>query len=151
MDKPFDLPAPLQQGDVLLFRIPDGVEFPKTAKSVKIENNKAILAVGEATGHCHFFDTTEWTPDGDKADKDKGGVAVMESDRDIPEFGGKLFFSVKAPMKLYHGKHKSQWAEEQKSGHKDAHQPLEVPAGRYVVRIVKEIDPFTEATRNVAD
>jgi hypothetical protein len=40
-----------QQGDVLMFIIPKGFKLPEG--SVKARRENAILAYGEATGHCH--------------------------------------------------------------------------------------------------
>lgn len=41
-----------QQGDVEIFRIPDGIEV-STAHEIKPRNNRLIIAEGELTGHDH--------------------------------------------------------------------------------------------------
>lgn len=47
----------IRQGDVLLKQVKI---IPKNLTDVKIENNKIVLAEGEATGHAH---TIKKTPD----------------------------------------------------------------------------------------
>lgn len=47
----------LQQGDVILFRIPDGVRLD-LSDEVKPRNAKLVLAEGEITGHHHAI----WLP-----------------------------------------------------------------------------------------
>jgi hypothetical protein len=47
----------LCQGDVVLFRIPGGLE-PRTVEEIKPRDSRLILAEGEVTGHHHAI----WNP-----------------------------------------------------------------------------------------
>lgn len=48
-------PLPMiRQGDVLLIKV---AEIPESAKPVKRDNGRLVLAHGEATGHAHVIDS----------------------------------------------------------------------------------------------
>lgn len=44
----------IRQGDVLLIKV---AEIPESAKPVKRDNGRLVLAHGEATGHAHVIDS----------------------------------------------------------------------------------------------
>ena len=97
-----------QHGDVLLVRT-DTV--PKNAK--KTQQDRCVLAEGEATGHQHVAE---------------GDCALMECD-------GERFLHVESPTRIAHHEHA----------------PQVVPPGNYLVRTVREADPFENAVRSVRD
>lgn len=143
----------IQQGDVLLFRISENA-IPTSAKQTDQKDGRVTVAYGEATGHSHFFDLGDisgWTPEKDK--KGGGAATLLENDREVnlevdgKQVASKMFVKLKEGMKLYHGKTKEQYLQP----NTEAHKPIDVPAGAWMVRIVREVDPFTEAIRDVRD
>ena len=125
-----------QQGDVVMFQV-DTDTFTETVRS---SNNKdivhyngdshthAILAFGEATGHKHQVNMTDMV-------KEAGVTLHMgtyqRAGEDVPEG----FEVHNETVTLCH----------------EEHNPIDIPPGKYVVRIVREFDHISGRSRYVAD
>ena len=141
----------IQQGDVLLKQV-DPEEFKAMRTRIKKEQvehswkndwkitsrispeslneTKCIVALGEATGHHHRFntapegaiitayDTTSWRSKNNPAQCDF--IAIENTTEDVT---------------LTH----------------EEHNPIQVPAGYYKVEIVREFDHFSQLERSVVD
>ena len=125
-----------QQGDVVMFQVDDETfadysnkrgHDGKTCYSGHTAT-RAILAFGEVTGHTHRINMDEMV-------KEAGVTLHMgwnrQAGQDVPDA-----FEV-------HGDTATLIHEE--------HNPVEVPPGKYVVRIVREFDHITRRARNVTD
>ena len=127
-----------QQGDVVMFQVDDET-FDKYAKQngsgdVSIidyntqSHNNPILAFGEVTGHLHQIHMKDML---DAAEVTLHMGRWREAGKDVPE----AFEVREEPVTLTH----------------EEHNPLIVPPGKYVVRIVREFDHIAGRSRYVAD
>ena len=126
-----------QQGDVVMFQVDDET-FHKYAKqngdndSIIDYNtqshNNPILAFGEVTGHLHQIHMKDML---EEAEVTLHMGRWREAGKDVPE----AFEVREEPVTLTH----------------EEHNPLVVPPGKYVVRIVREFDHIAGRSRNVAD
>jgi len=124
-----------QQGDVVMFQVDDET-FDKYAKkgddntvSYNTQShNNPVLAFGEATGHLHQIHMKDML---DAAEVTLHMGWHREAGRDVPE----AFEVREETVTLTH----------------EEHNPLDVPPGKYVVRIVREFDHMTGRSRYVAD
>ena len=127
-----------QQGDVVMFQVDDET-FDKYAKqngdndeSIIDYNtqshNNPILAFGEVTGHLHQIHMKDML---DAAEVTLHMGRWREAGKDVPE----AFEVREEPVTLTH----------------EEHNPLVVPPGKYVVRIVREFDHIAGRSRYVAD
>jgi len=124
-----------QQGDVVMFQVDDET-FDKYAKKGNDNivsyntqsHNNPVLAFGEATGHLHQIHMKDML---DAAEVTLHMGWHREAGRDVPE----AFEVREETVTLTH----------------EEHNPLDVPPGKYVVRIVREFDHMTGRSRYVAD
>ena len=130
-----------QQGDVVMFQIDDESfkEYSNEGKStygddpniVRYDgrtNTNAILAFGEATGHKHQVSMADMMKEaGVTLHMNNWGTAGV----DVP----KAFEVHNKTVTLRH----------------EEHNPIEIPPGKYVVRIVREFDHIAGRSRYVAD
>ena len=125
-----------QQGDVVMFQV-DNETFDKYANARGSDNsvnyntqshNNPVLAFGEATGHLHQIHMKDML---DSAEVTLHMGWHREAGRDVPE----AFEVREETVTLTH----------------EEHNPLDVPPGKYVVRIVREFDHMTGRSRYVAD
>ena len=124
-----------QQGDVVMFQVDDET-FDKYAKkgsdnSVSYNtqsHNNPVLAFGEATGHLHQIHMKDML---DAAEVTLHMGYYREAGKDVPD----AFEVREETVTLTH----------------EEHNPLDVPPGKYVVRIVREFDHMTGRSRYVAD
>jgi len=124
-----------QQGDVVMFQVDDET-FDKYAKkgddntvSYNTQShNNPVLAFGEATGHLHQIHMKDML---DAAEVTLHMGWHREAGRDVPE----AFEVREETVTLTH----------------EEHNPLDVPPGKYVVRIVREFDHMTGRAGYVAD
>ena len=126
-----------QQGDVVMFQVDD--ETFKKSVINKSNNegtvhyntqshNNPILAFGEATGHLHQIHMKDML---DAAEVTLHMPRFREAGKDTPEG-----FEVREEtVTLTHEEHK----------------PIDVPPGKYIVRIVREFDHIAGRSRYVAD
>lgn len=118
------------QGDVILFQIDD---FPAGSRIQDALTEKYQLALGELSGHNHYF-----------ADPETVDLFKMKE----PKFEGLSFFEVKAPSKLVHGLIKGYTGRE---ADKDYHSEITLKEGKYISGIVEETDWLTRTVRKVID
>ena len=125
-----------QQGDVVMFQVDDET-FEKYSTAQGSDNvidyntqshNNPILAFGEVTGHLHQIHMKDML---DAAEVTLHMGWHREAGRDVPE----AFEVREETVTLTH----------------EEHNPLDVPPGKYVVRIVREFDHMTGRSRYVAD
>ena len=126
-----------QQGDVVMYKVDDDTYEKRTSRSKNNDGNafysggtntSAILAFGEATGHKHQISLKELT--------DNAGVNLRmgwsgKAGVDVPE-GFEVTGEI---VTLKH----------------EEHNPIELPPGKYIVKIVREFDHITRRTGYVAD
>ena len=125
-----------QQGDVVMFQVDDET-FDKYANKRGNDSavnyntqshNNPVLAFGEVTGHLHQIHMKDML-------KEAEVTLHMgwngEAGKDVPE----AFEVHEKTVTLTH----------------EEHNPLDVPPGKYVVRIVREFDHMTGRSRYVAD
>ena len=124
-----------QQGDVVMFQVSKEVFDKNTRGGSDRETSytggtktKAILAFGEVTGHTHRINMENML--------ENAGVTLHmgynnEVGQDVPE-GFKV---TNETVTLKH----------------EEHNPVEIPPGFYLVRIVREMDHITGRARYVAD
>jgi hypothetical protein len=143
----------LCQGDVILFRLPDGYSPSKT-QPIQPRAGQLILAEGEATGHHHaiWFNPTQFRDDGlaramgakAEAAQTQGSAALYRDDAMVQKLvsSGHLttaglaigFLTVEgAPVVLRH----------------QEHDPIRIPAGDYYVGRQQEF--HAGKMRRVAD
>ena len=124
-----------QQGDVVMFQVDDETYEKNTRSGEEYEakfrgqtDTHAILAFGEVTGHKHQINMKEML-------KDVGITLNMGYNRksgvDVPEG----FVVRNNNVTLKH----------------EEHNPIEIPPGKYLVRIVREFDHIAGRSRWVAD
>ena len=124
-----------QQGDVVMFQVDDKYfsDNTRNGKEYKSGYNggfdtHAIIAFGEVTGHKHQVNMKDMA--------EKAGVTLSmgynrQAGIDVPEG----FQVIDAPVTITH----------------EEHDPLELPPGNYIVRIVREFDHIAGRSRYVAD
>lgn len=112
-----------QQGDVILKKIKK--DLGNAPNTIKPSNNKAILALGEATGHHHRFELNELPQD---ASIIVYGSRFRQNNPDYVEI-------INTNATLYH----------------EEHNPITIEPGFYSVNIVREFDHIGGVTRKVAD
>ena len=130
-----------QQGDVVMFQI-DDESFKRYSNDDKNgygdnENivrydghthTHAILAFGEATGHKHQVNMADMV-------KEAGVTLHMDNWGEAGVNVPKAFEVHNETVTLCH----------------EEHNPIEIPPGKYVVRIVREFDHIAGRSRYVAD
>ena len=127
-----------QQGDVVMFQVDDET-FEKYASARGTDENSVvdyntqshnnpILAFGEVTGHLHQIHMKDML---DAAEVTLHMGRWREAGKDVPE----AFEVREESVTLTH----------------EEHNPLVVPPGKYVVRIVREFDHIAGRARYVAD
>ena len=123
-----------QQGDVVMFQVDDKTfkEYSKSGGNVIDYNtqshNNPILAFGEVTGHLHQIHMKDML---DAAEVTLHMDWHREAGKDVPA----AFEVREETVTLTH----------------EEHNPLDVPPGKYVVRIVREFDHIAGRSRYVAD
>ena len=127
-----------QQGDVVMFQV-DDESFKKNvdqyntgSESVVHYNTQSrsnpILAFGEATGHIHQIRMKDML--------EKAEVTLhMNRFRTVGEDTPQGFEVREETVTLTH----------------EEHDPIDIPPGKYMVRIVKEFDHIARRSRYVAD
>ena len=124
-----------QQGDVVMFKVDEKyfTEHTRKGKEYKVgynggENTHAIVAFGEVTGHKHQINMKDMA-------KEAGVTLSMgynaKAGVDVPEG----FTVIDAPVTITH----------------EEHDPIKIPTGYYIVRIVREFDHIAGRSRYVAD
>ena len=124
-----------QQGDVVMFQVSDEYYKDNTRKGQEYvtryqggKNDHAIIAFGEVTGHKHQVNMENMAKE--------AGVSLSMGWRgtagvDVPEG-----FQVKGNVvTITH----------------EEHDPIDLPPGNYIVRIVREFDHIAGRSRYVAD
>jgi len=126
-----------QQGDVVMYKVDDKTYEQHTSRSKHNDGNafyaggtntSAILAFGEATGHKHQISLKELT--------DNAGVDLQMS------WNGTAGVDVPAAFEV---------TGEVVTLRHEEHNPIDIPPGKYVVRIVREFDHITRRAGYVAD
>ena len=123
-----------QQGDVVMFQVDDKTfkEYSKSGGNVIDYNtqshNNPILAFGEVTGHLHQIHMKDMLAE---AEVTLHMSRWGEAGKDVPD----AFEVREEPITITH----------------EEHNPLDVPPGKYVVRIVHEFDHIAGRSRYVAD
>ena len=124
-----------QQGDVVMFQVDDET-FKKYAKQGNDHvvdyntqsHNNPILAFGEVTGHLHQIHMKDML---EEAEVTLHMGYYREAGKDVPDG-----FEVREkPVTLTH----------------EEHNPLDIPPGKYVVRIIREFDHIAGRSTYVAD
>lgn len=118
------------QGDVVIFKVD---EFPEGARIQDELTANHQLALGELSGHNHYFETPR---------------AVDLFKIDTPKYSGLSFFKVKEDTNLIHGLIKGFKGTE---ADQDYHSVLTLKQGNYITGIVEETDWLTRTTRKVID
>lgn len=119
------------QGDVVIFEVD---EFPAGVRVQDTLTERHQLALGELSGHNHYFDDTS---------------AVDLFKIDAPEFQGLTFLDTKKPATLIHGLIKGFKGRE---ADKDYHSEITLKEGKkYITGIVQETDWLTRTMRKVVD
>ena len=124
-----------QQGDVVMFKVDEkyfnentrkGEEYKSHYKGGKVQH--AIVAFGEVTGHKHQVNMKDMV-------KEAGVTLSMGYNQraglDVPDG----FQVHEAPVTITH----------------EEHDPVKLPPGYYMVRIVREFDHIAGRSRYVAD
>ena len=124
-----------QQGDVVMFQVDDKTfeQYAKKGNDQTVSyntqsHNNPVLAFGEVTGHLHQIHMKDML---DAAEVTLHMGWHREAGKDVPE----AFEVREETVTLTH----------------EEHNPLDVPPGKYVVRIVREFDHMTGRSRYVAD
>lgn len=119
------------QGDVCIFQIDD---FPEGSRTQDALTKKHQLALGELSGHNHYF-------------ADPEAVDLFKIDE--PKFQGLSFFQTNKPATLVHGLIKGFGGKE---ADKDYHSEINLGAGKkFMAGIVQETDWLTKTVRRVID
>ena len=127
-----------QQGDVVMFQV-DNETFDTASNTGNSGNydvveyygqteSNAILAFGEATGHKHQVNMADMV-------KEAGVTLHMDNWGEAGVTVPRAFEVHNETVTLCH----------------EEHNPIEIPPGKYVVRIVREFDHMTGRSRYVAD
>ena len=123
-----------QQGDVVMFKVDDDYFKKNTRGGDNVveyhgkQSTHAIVAFGEVTGHKHQVNMANML--------ESAGVTLhmgynRQAGVDVPDG----FVIQNEGIILTH----------------EEHDPLELPPGKYIVRIVREFDHIAGRTQNVAD
>lgn len=118
------------QGDVVIFEVD---EFPEGVRFQDDLTKKHQLALGELSGHNHYF-----------AEPEAVDLFKVEG----KEFEGLSFFQVDRPTDLVHGLIKGFKGRE---ADKDYHSVVTLKEGKYITGIVEETDWLTRTVRKVID
>ena len=119
------------QGDVVIFEVD---EFPEGVRVQNELTKKSQLALGELSGHNHYFEDA---------------TAVDLFKIQDPAYSGLSFFETRKPAKLVHGLIKGFKGTE---ADKDYHSELLLKEGKkYITGIVEETDWLTRTVRRVID
>lgn len=118
------------QGDVVIFSVDS---FPEGVRVQDELTKRHQLALGELSGHNHYFDDTS---------------AVDLFKIQDPQFDGLTFVEVKKPTSLIHGLIKGFKGNE---ADKDYHSEVVLREGKYITGIVEETDWLSRTVRRVAD
>lgn len=118
------------QGDVAIFEIDEFPEAPQVQD--ELTKNKQ-LALGELSGHNHYFDNSN---------------AVDLFKIESPEYSGITFVNVKEATELTHGLIKGFKGTE---ADQDYHSTVMLREGKYITGIVEETDWLTKTVRKVID
>ena len=124
-----------QQGDVVMFKVDEEYYKEHTRKGKEYKshymggkNQHAIVAFGEVTGHKHQVNMKDMA-------KEAGVTLSMgynqQAGVDVPEG----FAVIDAPVTITH----------------EEHNPIELPTGYYIVKIVRGFDHIAGRSRYVAD
>tara|TARA_Y100001951_G_C11106577_1_gene165070 strand:- start:5 stop:388 length:384 start_codon:yes stop_codon:yes gene_type:complete len=123
-----------QQGDVVMFQV-DEKTFDESIKYCPTKaiysggkKEKAILAFGEVTGHTHRVNMEEML--------ENAGVTLHMQSRD--EAGKDVPHAFQVKNEIVTLKH-------------EEHNPVDIPPGFYLVRIIREFNHITRRAQNVAD
>ena len=123
-----------QQGDVVMLKVDDD-DFKENTNSNDNQvafntqsHNNPILAFGEVTGHKHQIHMKEML---DKAEVTLHMGYRREAGVDVPNG----FEVCEESVILTH----------------EEHDPLELPPGKYIIKIVQEFNHITRRAQNVAD
>ena len=123
-----------QQGDVVMLKVNDDYFKENTRSGDNTiafntqSHNNPILALGEVTGHKHQIHMKDML---DKAEVTLHMGYRREVGVDVPD----AFEICEETVILTH----------------EEHNPIELPPGKYMVRIVQEFDNITGRSRYVAD
>jgi hypothetical protein len=117
----------VRQGDVLLIR-DEGV---KTGKEIAPKGGRLILATGETSMHCHAVDAKKARLY-ELARREEGIEAAVDRCLEIIE---QTLVRVESTQSRAH--------------QDERHAPIELPPGKYRVRVMREFDPTM--LRSVAD
>lgn len=118
------------QGDVVIFKID---EFPEGIRIQDELTKNNQLALGELSGHNHYFETP----------KSVDLFKIQEN-----KYTGLSFFEVKQPTNLIHGLIKGFKGIE---ADQDYHSCLTLKEGKYITGVVEETDWLTRTVRKVID
>jgi len=113
-----------QQGDVIIREI-SGKKIDKENHKISRDDNKVVLALGEATGHHHRFELSE----------NPAVVGYRNNSWSLKNTTAQTFEITEGTATLYH----------------EEHNPIKIPKGHYEVNIVKEFDHITRNVRQVWD
>lgn len=117
------------QGDVMIFKVD---EFPDGERTQDNLTKNFQLALGELSGHNHYFDDTS-------------AVDLFK----IPQYEGLTFIETKKPATLIHGLIKNFKGKE---ADRDYHSEVTLKeGGKYIAGIVEEADWINKTIRRVAD
>lgn len=116
------------QGDVVIFEIES---FPEGERTQDELTKNHQLALGELSGHNHYFDDTS-------------AVDLFK----MPDYEGLTFVDVKRDTPLIHGLIKGFKGTE---ADKDYHHELKIEPGKYVTGIFEETDWLTRSIKRVVD
>lgn len=117
------------QGDVVIFKVD---AFPVGERTQDELTLKGQLALGELTGHNHYFEEMD-------------AVDLFK----MPSHPGVSFFETKKPATLVHGLIRG-W--QGKEADKDYHSQIVLKEGeKYITGIVEETDWLTKTIRRVVD
>jgi len=128
-----------QQGDVVMLKVDDDYFKDNVRSGMKANSEEAVsyntqshnnpvLAFGEVTGHKHQIHMKDML---DKAEVTLHMGYNREAGIDVPE----AFEVCEETVVLTHEEHK----------------PIELPPGKYIVKIVREFDHIAGRSRYVAD
>lgn len=119
------------QGDVAIFEVD---EFPEGTRVQDELTKKNQLALGELSGHNHYFD-------------DSSAVDLFKIDK--PEYQGLTFLETKKPATLIHGLIKGFKGKE---ADQDYHSETTLEARKkYITGIVEETDWLARTVKRVVD
>ena len=126
-----------QQGDVVMLKVDDdyfkdnthstGSQYEVTQYNTQSHNNP-VLAFGEVTGHKHQIHMKDML---DKAEVTLHMGYNRKAGVDVPD----AFEVREEPVTITH----------------EEHDPITIPPGKYVVRIVQEFNHITRRAQYVAD